>query len=364
MSGTEITVNRRTSSTCAYPDCTRPPRPRAGAGGGKPPIYCDLLNDNTGKYAHTPVTARREEQRRARQTGTNTQVSAAVKAERTGANCGVGGGRSTTVSREHAASLLEQFRTEAADLTETITTALAEFAAAADPELVRSELDDAHRHVERIQFESAEQIKDAQRERDQATNAAHQLIKDRDEAIAVRDQAIDDLERAEQERDEATASAEQARADAATVIAQAQQEVEAEIEKVGQQAATDVARIRAEAAEQITTAQRERDRAAVAASTADAIAKRAADDAERLRTELADVRREHKKELADLRADSKAALADQAARLQEVYEAEITRLTNQITAAATVHARPLTEGQQDGEEEIEVQHGGRRRGSL
>ncbi|HEX5117822.1 MAG TPA: hypothetical protein VFW65_21780 [Pseudonocardiaceae bacterium] len=355
MSVETTTAGSTSRGRCTYPGCTRPPRRRAGDKGGKPPIYCDLLNENTGKYAHTPVTARREEQRRTRQTGTNGRGSPAVSAEQTSATITVETGRSATVARERAASLLEQFQIEAAGLARTITTALAEFTAAADPELVRAELDDAHRHVERIQFEATEQVKDAQRERDQATNAAHQLVKDLDEAIEVRDQAIDDLERAERQRDEATAAAEQAHEDAAAVIAQSQQDVEAEIDKVRQGTAAELAQIRAEAAEQITAAQRERDVATVAASRAEAIAQRAVDDAERFRTEMGDLRREHKKELADMRADGKAGLADQAAQLRDVYEAEITRLTHQIATMAAAQTHLVTRDQQGSEEAAAAQ---------
>lgn len=348
--------------TCAYPGCIRPRRRRAGDKGGKPPIYCDLINENTGKYAHTPLTARREEQRRARQTGSNGWTSTNTTAKPDGANSAVSVERSATVARERAASLLEQFRTETAGLSDTIATALAELAAAADPDLVRAELDDAHRRVERIQFETTQQIKDAQRARDQATAAASQLAKDRDNAIAVRDQAIDDLERAERERDEAIANVEQARADAATSIAEARHDAEAEIERARHRAATDVAQCRTEAAGQIMVLQRQRDDAAVAASRADAIAKRGADDAERLRIEMADLRREHKNELADLRADNKAALADQVAQLREVYDAEITRLTNQIAAMTGVQAPPVTEDQQGRVDGAAVEHRRRTKG--
>lgn len=340
MSSVQTTMDSA-RSTCAYPGCTRSPRRRAGDKGGKPPIYCDLINENTGKYAHTPVSARREEQRRARQTGANGRAGTAVTVEQDGASGVVGVQRSATGARERAGGLLEQFQAEAVELTKTIAAAVAEFAAATDPDLVRAELDEAHRRVERIQFEAAEQVKDAQRERDQATTTTLQLIKDRDEAVAVREQAIDDLERVERERDEVAAAIDRVRADAAKTVTQAKQDAEAEIEKVRQHEATEVARIQAEAAEWVAAARRERDDAAVAASRADAVAQRAIDDVERLRTELADLRREHKKELADLRGDSKASLADQAAQLREVYQAEITRLTGQIAAMTGVSGSDL-----------------------
>ncbi|MGH3670661.1 MAG: hypothetical protein ACRDSH_08485, partial [Pseudonocardiaceae bacterium] len=43
------------AAACMFPGCARPVRERAGEGGGKPPIYCDLLNPATGKLAHTPL---------------------------------------------------------------------------------------------------------------------------------------------------------------------------------------------------------------------------------------------------------------------------------------------------------------------
>lgn len=344
MSSAE-SATRSPRSTCAYPACTRPPRPRSGGGGGKPPIYCDVINEDTGKYAHTPVTARREEQRRARHAGGHDRTRAGVTVDADDAAGVPGLGRSATAARERAGTLVEQFRADAAGLAETIAAALAEIAAAVDPDRVRAELDDASRHVERVQFEAGEQVKDAHRERDQARAAATQLSTDRDEAVRVRDQAIDDLERAERDRDAATAAAEQVRADTATAIAEAQRDAEAEIGRVRQQAAADIARIQAEAMERVSRANRERDDATVSASRAEAIATRAADDAERLRTELADLRREHKKELADLRADGKAALVDQAAQLRDVYEAEITRLTNQLAAMTATPIRASAEDQ-------------------
>lgn len=325
------TSGKRTA--CAYPGCTRPPRPRAGTGGGKPPIYCDLINDNTGKWAHTPVTARREEERRARPPtatgGTARHVSAV-------ADGGVDGGPATerlaTVARERAGSLLEQFRTEASRLGDTIAAALDEFAKAADPDKVRAELDEAQRRVERVEFDSAEQVKDANRDRDRSAAAALQLMKDCDEAITVRNQAIDDLEHAERDRDAALVAAEGARADAVAAVAEVKRDAAAEIERVRQQTASDVAQIRVESADQVSDARKECDEAKVVASRADAIAKREASDAERLRAEFADLRRDHKKELADLRADHKTAVADQAAQLREVYEAQIARLGDQIVA--------------------------------
>ena len=54
------------AATCMFPGCGRPARERAGEGGGKPPIYCDLVNPATGKLAHTPLTAARERARRER----------------------------------------------------------------------------------------------------------------------------------------------------------------------------------------------------------------------------------------------------------------------------------------------------------
>jgi hypothetical protein len=260
----------------------------------------------------------------------------------------VGAGHSATVARERAGTLLEQFRTEAGRLTETIAVALDEFATAADPDTVRVELDQAHRLVDRIRFEAAEQVKDAHRERDQAVSAASRLAEERDDAIAVRDQAIDDLERAEHERDDANATVAQVRAASAMAIAQVKQDAEGEVERMRQVAATEVSSVRAEATERIRTASREREEATAAANRADAIARHATDDAERLRTELADLRHEHKKELTDLRTDAKDALADQATQLRQVYEAEIARLASQIAAMTGVFDNGLslaTDGQ-------------------
>lgn len=178
-------------SACAYPGCSRPPRSRAGSGGGKLPIYCDLRNDNTGNFAHTPVTARREEDRRSRKDGGNRGAGGGSSADVDGAGDDVGVGRLATAARERAGSLLEQFRAEIGQLSETIVMALDEFAAAADPDAVRAELNEAHRRVERIQFEAAEQVRDAHHERDQAMAAAAAAT--RADAIARR--AADDAER-------------------------------------------------------------------------------------------------------------------------------------------------------------------------
>ena len=52
------------AATCMFPGCGRLVRERAGDGGGKPPIYCDLVNPATGKLAHTALTAARERARR------------------------------------------------------------------------------------------------------------------------------------------------------------------------------------------------------------------------------------------------------------------------------------------------------------
>lgn len=336
MGGIEATTGGQWSA-CAYPGCPRPPRPRAGTGGGKPPIYCDLRNESTGNFAHTPVTARREENRRARHAHADGGVSVAPVVDVDSV-----GGHSATGARERAGTLLEQFRTEVGRLTETIAVALDEFAVAADPDTVRVELDEAHRQVDRIRFEAAEQVKDAHRERDEAMSAASRLAEDRDEAVAVRDQAIDDLERAEHEPDDANAAAEQVRADSAMAIAQVKQEADGEVERVRQVAAAEASSVRAEATEQIRTASRERDEATATANRADAIARHATDDVERLRTELTNLRHEHKKELADLRTDAKAALADQATQLRQVYEAEIARLASQIAAMTSVSDNGLS----------------------
>src|SRR5919202_1599895 len=63
------------AAACRFPGCGRPARERAGEGGGKPPIYCDLVNPATGKLAHTPLTAARERARRERH-GTDGQPTA------------------------------------------------------------------------------------------------------------------------------------------------------------------------------------------------------------------------------------------------------------------------------------------------
>src|SRR5688572_30327519 len=89
-------------SLCAFPNCTRPPRPRAGDGGGKPPRYCDLTDADTGRLLHTPLTAARE---RARQERLTTGGPA------TGPGAGSPGSDApASAARDRAASLLEQFR--------------------------------------------------------------------------------------------------------------------------------------------------------------------------------------------------------------------------------------------------------------
>jgi hypothetical protein len=95
------------STSCAFPGCDRPVRARAGDGGGKPPIYCDLLNPTTGTLTHTPLTAARERDRRQRQ-GTNGQPPTLI------------GQAPASAARERAASLLAQFRVPGEQITATL----------------------------------------------------------------------------------------------------------------------------------------------------------------------------------------------------------------------------------------------------
>lgn len=69
-------------------------------GGGKSPIYCDLINQATGKFAHTSLTAAREQARVEKAGAAARPADAVVEAP-------------ASASRSRAESLLDRFRATA-----------------------------------------------------------------------------------------------------------------------------------------------------------------------------------------------------------------------------------------------------------
>ncbi|MGH3438208.1 MAG: hypothetical protein ACRDRN_17295, partial [Sciscionella sp.] len=141
-------------AACMFPGCERPVRGRAGEGGGKPPIYCDLVNPGTGKLAHTPLTAARE---RAKQ-----------RQGATGHPAGLNGEAPASAARDRAVGLLDQFWTASEQMSATLGAAIEAMSAAGDPESVSAELTAARRQVERTRLEADERIQTAEAARDQA----------------------------------------------------------------------------------------------------------------------------------------------------------------------------------------------------
>src|SRR5579883_1405663 len=106
-------TSANTSATCAFPGCGRPVRAKAGDGGGKPPIYCDLTNPSTGKYAHTSLTAGREEARLEKLAASEQPATDLVPVPVAPAS----------EARVRAQGLLEQFRAEVGRMTGTLQSA-------------------------------------------------------------------------------------------------------------------------------------------------------------------------------------------------------------------------------------------------
>jgi len=333
------------AATCMFPGCGRPARERAGEGGGKPPIYCDLVNPATGKLAHTPLTAARGRARRERH-------------DAEGQPAGLMGEAPASTARDRAAGLLDQFHAGAEQLRSTLAAAVEAMTVAGDPDSVSAELAAARRQVERARLEADERIHAAEAVRDQAlaeATAAHHAA---GEASAARDEALTELDTLEGILTAVRADLDQARAEHADQVAALRAEHAREMERLGAEADRQLAVVRAEtaqrisaaehrAAEQVHHAQADAAGRVQAADTmrdqalADASAARqAATDAisraqeareelrqarEELRAELAAQRQEHREELAAERSRADAAL--------DTLRAEHRRETQTLQAA-------------------------------
>ncbi|MDQ2788440.1 MAG: hypothetical protein M3Y73_01525 [Actinomycetota bacterium] len=334
-------------TACMFPGCERPVRDRAGEGGGKPPIYCDLVNPATGKLAHTPLTAARERGRQQRQ-------------RVTGHPAGRNGDAPASLARDRAVGLLDQFRTAVEQMSGTLDAAIEAMSAASDPETVSAELTAARRQVERTRLEADERIQTAEAARHQAaadTVAAHQAAA---EAAAARDEAISELDaldatlgttraELEQARAEYTAERERLRAEHASDLDQQRAESERQLTAVRTAAAEQQAAAEAQATEQVRAAQTDaagrihaaeaaRDQALTEASAARQAATDATRHAEQAREELRQARTEHREELTALRREHRDELTAERQRTDtalDTLRAEHRRETETLQTALT-----------------------------
>jgi colicin import membrane protein len=322
------------SVTCAFPGCERPVRDRAGDGGGKPPIYCALLNQTTGKHAHTPLTAARERARRERQ-GTSGQPAALT------------GETPASAARDRAATLLDQFRTTAEQMTGTLAAAIEAMTSAGDPESVSAELTTARRQVDRMQLEADERVQAAEAARDQATIDALATRQVTAEAAAARDEAISELDTVEATLVTTQTKLEQARIDYAAELEQLRAEAAAQVAVVERRAGEQVRAVQAEAAGRVQVAEAGRGQAATEASAARQAATDAARRADETRKELLQARTDHREELAALRREHREELAAERQRADatlEVVRVEHRRETQALQAALTA-PRPAQDEQ-------------------
>jgi colicin import membrane protein len=321
-----MTTSANTSETCAFPGCERPVRPKAGDGGGKPPIYCDLINPS-GKYAHTSLSAAREQAKLEKAGTTRQPVVAEVAVE-----------APASAARGRAAGLLDQFRAEIGQMTGTLQAAVEAMTSASSPESVSAELTAARRQVERSRLETAEQIaaaEAAEAARDQALAEVEATRTEIGEAKAARDEAIAELETAEAELAELRQELEQVRADHAAQLERLNTEHADELRRVRTEAADQVRAAQTEAAKQVAAAETARDQAqaeATAARQAVTDATRRADEA---REELRQARTEHRNELAELRQehrDEMAAERQRADAMRAEHHREINALQQTLAA--------------------------------
>jgi hypothetical protein len=321
---------------CRFPNCTRPVRERAGEGGGKPPVYCDLVNPVTGKPAHTPLTAARERERRKRQ-------------DATGQPAGLVGEAPASAARDRAAGLLEQFRAVGEQLTGTVTAAIEAMACAGDPESVAAELTTAERRIQ-----AAEAV------RDQATIDAAVARQAAEEATAARDEAITELDatdatllatRAELEQAQAehTTTVEGLRAEHASELDRHRSDMDRQLTAVRTQAAEQVSAVEQRAIEQIRAAQADaqqriqvattaRDQALAEASAARQTATDATARVAEAREEVRQARIDHRDELAALRREHRDELAAERQRADaalDTVRAEHRRETQALQTALT-----------------------------
>lgn len=271
-----------TAATCAYPGCERPVRERAGDSGGKPPKYCDAVNESTGKLAHTALTAARERARLDKQDGQQPATAEPGSAETPA---------STAAAR--ASSLLEQFRQEARRLDGTLTEGLQALAEAADPDAVSTEISTANRTLRRVQLEADEAVTGAQAERDQVRAELDHVRDQLAEATAARDEAMTDLD-----------SSEAARTAAESVAATTQ----AEAEQARQEAATQHERAETAEASRVSTQQQLDEHAAELS--------RVRTEDEQLREQLATAT-QHVSDLTEARDQLRSDLSQQQQRAQD-----------------------------------------------
>ena len=334
------------SAACMFPGCERPVRGRAGEGGGKPPIYCDLVNPTTGKLAHTPLTAARE---RAKQ-----------RQGATGHPAGLNGEAPASAARDRAVGLLDQFRAAAEQMSGTLGAAIEAMSAAGDLESVSAELTAARRQVERTRLETDERIQTAEAARDQATADNAAARQTAAEAAAARDEAISELDaldatlaatraELEQARAEHTAELERLRAEHTSHLDQHRTEAAGQLAAVRTGAAEQIAAAQVEAAEQIRAAQADatgriqaaeaaRDQALGAAAAARQAATDANRHAEAAREELRQARTEHRDELTTLRREHRDELTAERRRTDtalDTLRAEHRRETDTLQAALT-----------------------------
>jgi colicin import membrane protein len=318
------------TGVCAFPGCPRPVRPRSGDSGGKPPIYCDLSNETTGKFAHTALTAARERARQERPSATGLPAAETGEAP-------------ASAARERATTLLEQFRSTATGMAAQLAEAIAAFEAAGDPDTVSAELTAARRTVERTRLETDERVTAAELARDQAEATAAQLAEQAREATAARDEAIAELETAETTlaatRDELTAEQrraveqlaalraehaaelDQARTAAAEQIQTAQADAEQHVRTAQEQARSEIETARARFAEQLAAAEADRDRALAAATRTEQAAADATAQRDELRADLKQLRADHRDELTGLRREHREELAAERQRADTAMQA-------------------------------------------
>jgi len=313
------------AGTCMFPGCGRPVRARAGEGGGKPPIYCDLLNPTTGKLAHTPLTAARERTRQQRHQGANGQPAGLPTAP-------------ASAARERATGLLEQFRTTAEQLTGTLAAAVEAMTRAGDLESVSAELTAARRQAERAHLEAEERIQAAEAVREQAlaeASAARQAAAD---ATAARDEAITELDALETTLSATHAELHQARTTHATELDRLRAEADQQLTAVRAEAAEQIRSTHTEAAQRIQAAEAVREQALAEASAARPAAADATHRAEQAREETRQTRTEHREELATLRREHREELSAERSRAEtalDTLRAEHRREIEALQAALT-----------------------------
>jgi chromosome segregation ATPase len=322
------------AATCMFPGCGRPTRERAGEGGGKPPIYCDLVNPATGKLAHTPLTAARERARRERHSAEDQPPALVAEAP-------------ASTARDRAAGLLDQFQAGAEQLRTTLAMAIEAMTVAGDPDSVSAELAAARRQVERARLEADERIQAADAARDQALAEASAARHAADDASAARDEALTELDALEGALTAVRAELDSARADHADQLAVLRAEHASDMERLRAEAADRISaaehraaeqlhRAQADAAGRIQAAETTRDQALADASAARQAATDATNRAQEAREELRQAREEMRAELAAQRREHREELAAERARADtalDTLRAEHRHQTQTLQAA-------------------------------